>query len=127
MSAEIFGRDAELRAITAFVSGVPSAPGALVIAGEAGMGKTTLLRAGAEAAASGLAVLRTMPAPGDMRLAFSGLGDLLQGYLPDLIDALNPPQARALQVALLLQEAPPYERQNRAPSYLWSLAARSMP
>ena len=78
------------------------------------MGKTTLLKSGAEAAGSGLVVLRTMPAPGDMRLAFSGLGDLLEGHLPDLIGVLNPPQARALQVALLLQEAPPHPPEPRA-------------
>ena len=52
MPAEVFGREAELRTVAAFLDGLPAAPGALVIAGEAGMGKTTLLRAGAALAAA---------------------------------------------------------------------------
>src|SRR5579872_4785663 len=102
MSAGVFGREAELATVSNFVDGLPAGSHALLIAGEAGTGKTTLLRAGLDmAAARGILVLQTMPAPGDMRLAFAGLADLLEDSLDSLIGALAPPQAKALRVALL--------------------------
>ena len=106
MSAEVVGRDAELRTVAAFLDGLAAGPGALVVAGEAGAGKTTLLRAAAEEAAQRrIAVLRTTPSRSEVPLAFAGLGDLLDGRLPGIVPDLRPPLARALQVALLA-EAP---------------------
>jgi|HubBroStandDraft_4_1064222.scaffolds.fasta_scaffold10512_2 tetratricopeptide (TPR) repeat protein len=114
MSAGVFGRDAELRTLAAFLDGVPASPSALVLAGPGGAGKTTLLRAGAASAAErAYAVLRTAPARSDVRLAFAGLADLLEPCLPEVIDHLAPPQARALRVALLLEEAPPHPPEPR--------------
>jgi AAA ATPase domain len=114
MPAQIFGRNAELEAIGAFLSAVARSPGALVLAGPAGAGKTTLLRAGATLAADhGFTVLQTAPARGDLRLAFAGLADLLEPYLDAVIDEMPPPQARALRVALLLEEAPAHPPQPR--------------
>jgi DNA-binding CsgD family transcriptional regulator len=85
-----------------------------VLAGPAGAGKTTLLRAGAaEAGAHGFTVLETTPARSDLRLAFAGLADLLEPDLGAVIAELPPPQARALQVALLLQEALPQPPEPR--------------
>lgn len=111
MSAGVFGRDAELRMIDAFVAGLAERPGALVLAGEAGAGKTTLLRSAVEVAvARGLTVLQTAPARADLRLAFAGLADLLEPRLDEFVSALPGPQARALRIALLLDEAP-----SRAP------------
>jgi ABC-type transport system involved in cytochrome c biogenesis ATPase subunit len=82
MSADIFGRDAELQAICSLVDHVAQAGAALVLAGPAGAGKTTLLRAGAQRAAErGCTVLRTAPARSDGRLAFAGLSDLLAPHL----------------------------------------------
>ncbi len=105
----LFGREAELATVAAFLHDIESSPGSLAIAGEAGMGKTALLRAGmALAAERGYAVLQTMPARADMQLAFAGLADLLESRLPELTDDLAPPQARALRVALLLEDAPGY-------------------
>ena len=107
MSAGVFGRDAELGALAGFLDRLPAGPGALVLAGAPGAGKTTLLRAGAALAAErGFAVLQTMPARSEVRLGFAGLADLLEPRLPDVIGELAPPQARALRVALLLEEAP---------------------
>ena len=108
MSAGVFGRDAELGTLAAFLDGLPAAAGALVLAGPAGAGKTTLLRAGAALAAKhGFTVLQTTPARSDIRLAFAGLTDLLEPCLPAVIEKLAPPQARALRVALLLEDAAP--------------------
>ena len=132
MSAEIFGREAELRALATFLDGLAAGPAALVLAGEAGAGKTTLLRAGAALAAErGMIVLQSAPATGDLRLAFAGLSDLLEPRLHDVIGELPAPQARALRVALLLEEAPPLPPEPRAIAAAFrsavSLLARSGP
>lgn len=114
MFAQIFGREAELRTISAFLDGVPRSPGALVLAGSAGAGKTTLLRAGTALARDrGFTVLRTTPAQSDLRLAFAGLADLLGAYLDTVIDELPAPQARALRQALMLQEVPAHPPEPR--------------
>jgi DNA-binding CsgD family transcriptional regulator/energy-coupling factor transporter ATP-binding protein EcfA2 len=114
MSAEIFGRDAELAEIRAFLAGLRKAAGELVLAGPPGSGKTTLLRAAAGLAREqGFAVLLTTPARSDVRLAFAGLADLLDGPPAAVIGHLPPPQARALRVALLAEDPsthPPGQR-----------------
>ena len=110
----VFGRDAELSALDAFLAGLSSAPGALVLAGEPGAGKTTVLRAGLERAEGlGYTVLRTLPSPSDMRLAFAGLADLLGSHLDAVLPGLPSPQRRALGVALLTEDAPPVPPEPR--------------
>ncbi|WP_415947968.1 helix-turn-helix transcriptional regulator [Streptomyces sp. KLOTTS4A1] len=69
--------------------------GALVIHGEAGIGKTTLLEHAARAAHPGR-VLRTVGIEAEMELAFGGLHQLLRP-VADCLDALPAPQAAALQ------------------------------
>ncbi len=106
MQPQVLGRDAEMAAIADFLTGVRRSAGALVLAGPAGSGKTTLLRAAAGLAAErGYAVLETSPARSEVRLAFAGVTDLLEGRLAGIAEDLPPPQARALRVALLEQEA----------------------
>src|SRR5690348_4974045 len=106
MTAEVLGRDAELASIAGFLDCLGSGPGALVLAGPPGMGKTTLLRAAVELAAGrGFTVVSTMPASSDVRLAFAGLTDLLEAQLDAGTGELPPPQARALRVALLRADA----------------------
>ena len=46
----VVGRDDELAVIEAFVAGLGRGPSALVLAGEAGIGKTSLWRAAVDAA-----------------------------------------------------------------------------
>jgi len=107
MGGQVFGRDAELTVLAAFLRGLPGGPGALVLSGPAGAGKTTLLRAAvAEASSLGMTVLATQPAGSDVRLAFTGLSDLLGPELDALLPRLPPPQRRALSVALQVQDAP---------------------
>jgi len=114
MSADIFGRDAELAEICALLAGLRQSAAALVLAGPAGSGKTTLLRAAAMLAGQqGYRVLLTSSARSEVRLAFAGLADLLDGPPGSVIDELPPPQARALRVALLAEEPaahPPDQR-----------------
>ena len=47
----VVGREAELDGIARFVARVPSGPQALLIEGDAGIGKTTLWQAGVDEAA----------------------------------------------------------------------------
>jgi predicted ATPase len=108
MLAGVFGRDAELRTIDGFLAELPSASGALVLAGPAGAGKTTLLRAAAGRARDlRFVVLEALPSQSELRLAFAGLTDLLGDRLDVILGELPPPQRRALGVALLVQDAPP--------------------
>src|SRR5919106_4296302 len=103
---EVVGRDAELRSLRDFVERVADGAVALVLEGEAGMGKTTLWRAGVEAAASaGLRVLQAEPSESETALSFSGLGDLLDPVLDDALVPLPAAQHGALARALVLEEA----------------------
>jgi DNA-binding CsgD family transcriptional regulator len=103
VTSEIVGREGELAAVARFVELEPSGPCALVLEGEAGIGKSTLWRAGVQQArAHGCRVLVSRPAEAERSLAFAGLGDLLDGTLDELADELPPPRRRALEAALLV-------------------------
>ena len=86
----------------------------MVIQGEAGAGKSTLWRAGVEAAGqAGHRLLRSEPAASESDLSFAGLSDLLAGVLPAAAGQVPAPQREALEVALLLRpvgQEPPTAR-----------------
>ncbi len=106
MARDIVGREAELASIRGFLDRLASGPVALVIEGQAGIGKTTLWRAGVEEASTrGFSVLANHPTESEATLSFSALGDLLDERLPEALEPLPAPQRRALEVALLLAEA----------------------
>src|SRR5918912_362638 len=73
---------------------------ALVIRGEAGIGKSALLRYAARQA-SGFRVAELTGVEAEMELAFAGIHQLCAPML-DRLDALPPPQQGALSVALAL-------------------------
>ena len=99
----IVGRDEELAAVTAFVDG--ELPTALVLDGEAGIGKTTLFEAAvSEARERGFAVFSCRPAGAEAAFSFAALADLLRPVLPDGLARLPSPQRRALAAALLLED-----------------------
>ena len=76
---------------------------ALVLEGEAGIGKSTLWLAGVEAARErGLRVLSARPAEVELGVGYAGLGDLLEGALGDVLPELPVPRRRALETALLI-------------------------
>ena len=109
---EIVGRDEELRTISSFVQRTPPS-GALLIEGDAGIGKTTLWRAGVEASRElSYCVLRASPAEKEETFSYSVVSDLLADVLDDVLPGLPRPQRRALEIALLLRdsEGPPPER-----------------
>jgi DNA-binding CsgD family transcriptional regulator len=110
MAGAIAGRDAELASLYDFVASVSDGAAALVLEGEAGMGKTTLWRAGIAAADEhGLRVLEARPGESETALSFSGIGDLLDGVLEEALGPLPDAQRRALSRALVLEddEGPP--------------------
>lgn len=103
--SEVVGREQEIATIDAFLDAPPGGPAALLVEGEAGIGKTTLWLAAVEAARTrGRRVLDAVPAEAERDLPFSALGDLLGGVIDGVIDRLPPPQARALKAALLLDD-----------------------
>jgi DNA-binding CsgD family transcriptional regulator len=106
MSPEIVGREEELASLRAFVEPAEGGPAAVVLEGEPGIGKSTLWLAGVEhAIARGLRVLTARPSEAERGLAHAGLGDLLEDILDDVLSTLAPPRRRALEVALLTEEA----------------------
>ena len=98
--------DTELTAIRTFLDPGAGLPAALVLDGEAGIGKTTLWRAGVDAARSrGYPVLSATPTAAETSFSFAALTDLLEPVLDDALPALPEPQRYALEVALLRAEA----------------------
>ena len=105
MPGAVVGRDAELASVRDFVSSVSGGASALVLEGEAGMGKTTLWAEGvAHARAAGLRVLEARPAESETALSFSGIGDLLDPVLAEALAPLPEAQRRALSRALVLDD-----------------------
>src|SRR5204862_5106106 len=99
----VVGRADELALLDRFV-GDEGDELALTIEGEAGIGKTTLWRAGVEAATDrSYIILSSRPGPADVRLSYAALRDLLDGVVPAALEELPEPQRRALAAALLLE------------------------
>ena len=94
--------------------------GALLLHGEAGIGKTALMR-WAIGRATGMRVLRARGIETDSDIAFAGLAELVTP-LVELLDAIPEVQARALRGALALGPATPHDRFT-VPAGLLSLLA----
>ena len=105
MRGPIAGRDAELASLHDFVASISDGAGALVLEGEAGVGKTTVWEAAlASAEEGGLLVLRARTAESETALGFSGLRDLLDPVADDALAGLPELQRGALARALLLAD-----------------------
>lgn len=99
---EIIGRGDELVAADAMLERASGGFAALVLEGEAGIGKTALWEAGRAAAEErGFRVLSSRPARSDAQLLLGVFGDLFSTVSPRLLSQLPGPQRRALDVALL--------------------------
>ncbi len=111
---EIVGRQAELAQMLDFVAAGERGPQALVLDGDAGIGKTTLFEAAlAEARRRGFTVFSCRPVGAETAFSFAALADMLAPLLPDGLSRLPLPQRRALSAALLLEDVrgpPPEER-----------------
>jgi DNA-binding CsgD family transcriptional regulator len=101
--AATIGRDSELDAIASLLD--PSHAALLLLEGDAGIGKTTLVRAAiAEARALGWRVLTCSPTRSETELSLAALRDLLDTAFGEIAGDLPAPQRRALAVALLREE-----------------------
>ena len=99
----VVGRDDELGSIQEFLAEVEQGPAALVLSGDAGIGKTILWEAGVEGARERFSrVLSHRSVEAEASLAFGGLSDLLEPVLEEVAHELPPLRREALEVALLL-------------------------
>jgi DNA-binding CsgD family transcriptional regulator len=102
MYADIVGREAELRVLAGFLDSVDARPAALLLEGEAGIGKTTLWLATVEQARGrGFHVLVARPAAAEAVLSYASLADLLADVGSSVLQTLPEPQRRAIDVVLL--------------------------
>jgi len=107
MSSAVFGRDSELATIQATLLQSRQGLAGVVFEGEPGIGKTTIWRRGiALASERGFRVLSCRAAPGEARLSFTGLTDLLAPLERTAFLALPEPQRRALDAAMLRDASP---------------------
>jgi DNA-binding CsgD family transcriptional regulator len=105
-SGVLLGRDREQSQLYALVDGIDSRGGALVVRGDAGIGKSALLAATQERALRrGITVVSTTGTLSEAQLAFAGLHQLLLPLLGRL-DLLPDPQRRALETAFGIADAP---------------------
>jgi predicted ATPase len=95
----LVGRERELSALSNRVDGTSQRGGALVIRGEAGVGKSSLLEAtAADASEKGLRILEAMAVQSEARISFAGLHQVLHPILKGM-DELPAPQRAALRSA----------------------------
>jgi ATP/maltotriose-dependent transcriptional regulator MalT len=98
----IVGRERELEAIERLLVRAGEGARAVLLEGEAGIGKTTVWEAAlAAAAAEGHRVLSCRPVEAEAKLVFAALGDLVEPVADDGLAALPGPQRAALEIALL--------------------------
>ncbi len=105
---ELIGREPEIQQLRLFVSRIIQGAGeALLLSGDPGVGKTSLLdHAAAIAADSGIRLLRATGSQFEADISFAALHQLLHPCFAEL-PHLSPLLARALNVALCLGEGPP--------------------
>ena len=101
----LVGRDAEVARLQELLDPRRQTGDSLVIVGDAGLGKSTLLDDAAETSrATGWTVLRSRGGRSETELAFAGLHQLVHGVL-DRDDQLPEAQRSALRTALGLESA----------------------
>lgn len=120
MTGVLVGRRAELDATAAFLDVAARRPAALVLDGEAGIGKTALWAAGvAEARRRGFRVLSAEPTEAETLLPYVSLADLLGQVEDAVLDRLPVPQRRAVDGVLLRAAGPaPVDHRSVAVAFL---------
>ncbi len=102
MDTTVVGRDRALGATRAFLTAAREGPQALLVEGDAGIGKTTVWLAAVDAArADGRRVLDTIAEPVEARMSFVALADLIGDCYDEVRSELPGPQREALDQALL--------------------------
>jgi predicted ATPase len=112
MAGELIGRREELLAFDRFLGTVPAGGQALLLEGDAGIGKTALWQEGNRLARKrGFRVLTSRSAHSETQIAFATVGDLFAPVVEQTLPQLTPVQRRALETALLMRQpdGPPPE------------------
>ena len=105
-ASQLVGRDVEAARVDAMLERLAEGGAALLVSGEAGVGKSALLDyARARADGLGLRALSCMGVESEAELAFAGLHQLLVPVL-ELVELLPAPQRRALEVAFGIASGP---------------------
>jgi DNA-binding CsgD family transcriptional regulator len=114
MAVEIVGRRNELLALEEFLEALPAGGQALLLEGDAGIGKTALWQEGIRLGHEhGFRVLTSRAGHSETQIAFATVGDLFAPVVDEALPQLPRVQRRALEAALLLREpggAPPEVR-----------------
>src|ERR1700761_5394957 len=98
----LVGRDRAVAATNGFLAGLRTGPRALIVEGEAGIGKSAVWRASLDAARqAGYLVLDGVGEQVEARMSFVGLADLVGERYDEFADALPARQREALENALL--------------------------
>ena len=86
MAGDVIGRESELAILDRFLDSIPTGPGALLLSGDAGIGKTTVWQEGlASALQRGYRTLSCGPVEAETRLSYAALGDLLEPVLEEAL------------------------------------------
>src|SRR5262245_65826143 len=100
LEPEIVGRDTEIASLRAFIDEAKGGASALVLEGEAGIGKSTLWDVGLEhARGGGTTVLSSRPVEAESGLAHTGIGDLPEDVPRAALPEPSRPRRRAREVA----------------------------
>jgi DNA-binding CsgD family transcriptional regulator len=98
----VIGREREIAVVSAFLDSIPHGAQALLLQGEAGIGKSTVWFEGVRLAeARAYRVLRARPAESEARLSYAVLADIVGPAFDATRAALPVPQERALAATLL--------------------------
>jgi predicted ATPase len=98
----VIGREREIAVVSALLDSEPRGPRALLVDGEAGIGKSTVwFEAVRLAEARGYRVLRARPAESEARLSYATLADVAGPAFDEARAQLPHPQELALAAALL--------------------------
>jgi DNA-binding CsgD family transcriptional regulator len=98
----VIGREREIAVVSAFLDSTPSGPRALLIEGEAGIGKSTVWFESVRLAeARGYRVLGARPAESEAKLSYAALADVVGPAFDEARAQLPGPQELALAATLL--------------------------
>jgi predicted ATPase len=104
----LVGRTPELELLGGLLDRVRDGGGAVVVRGEAGIGKSALLvEAGRRGSGRGMRVLRAAGVQSEAHLPFSGLHQLLRPILAEVEDLPAPQRAALLAAFGMSEEAAP--------------------
>src|SRR5205085_5397993 len=104
--SDLIGREVESEVLDAVIDHIHARGGALLVRGEAGIGKSALLgRARERVRAMGARVLSTVGVELEVELAFAGLHQLLHPII-GLTERLSEPQRRAIDAAFGVSDEP---------------------